>query len=277
MKSKKTLISLLSLLTLFSCRSANTDQSANESNASSTEEKKITFYMTKDKYYLGVDDEVPLEFDFDNCTMEDIYFTSLDDEIASVDEDGIIKGIKSGYTEIIVEVVGLDDEITVPVCVYSDNDAAGIWTYTCDDYSAQIEFTKVPRKDPFYSAGTSWNAYITKETEGVVDTYVIEYWYSYLTDGSISTIGYHWYELESEVNSDDRIRMYDENTASVSLYFDCDDFNFSKGTMTVYVGTQMGFYDTSEHAVDWEALIGTWYEPEGWGFSHGVGVEFKRQ
>lgn len=285
----KYILPLFLLAALTSCTvmdNTPTPGTNNKDDNKQEEDKTPQFELTKSRLYLGVGESDSISYECKNCSVSDMDFSSLDTSVVTVSNNGRIKAVKEGQTEVIVKVDGIDEDFSVYVYVYNDLEVTGYWYYqdTEKNYTATLEFTKDAPANPFYSSGTSYKLNIWKDFEGVTDTYLLEYWTTRDDDGTIGNVNTMCNEEDCTVLSSDKdeiLRQNDDNVSYLTIVTAFDDIDTKAGTMTFYLGTQMSFYEETDDGkiIDWTSVIGSYYRiPEGeWGFSHPVGVSFSRK
>ena len=149
-----------------------------------------------------------------NATIESIVWSSADETVATVDQNGTVTGVAPGETTVTVAItVGenvISDTMTVTVMQSADN----IYAFILSDFAtmgglAWAEVYDTAPETPNYLVGTDW----TIEAAEYVDGYIYAYGYdSYSwedTSRYLFTIDPETFEIISAVNSGMELFVYD--------------------------------------------------------------------
>ena len=159
-----------------------------------------------------------------NATVEAISWSSADESIAVVDQNGTVTGVALGETTITVEItVGeeiISDTMTVTVMESADN----LYAYILTDFATMngqvwAEVLDTAPESPIYLAGTEWCI----ESAEYVDGYIYAYGYDPYswedTSRYLFTIDPETYDIVNMVNTGMDLFLYDMS------------YDYSTGTM----------------------------------------------
>ena len=159
-----------------------------------------------------------------NATIESITWSSADESVATVDQNGTVTGVALGQTEITVSIVvgeeTITDTMTVTVMASGDN----IYAFILSDFAtmggnAWAEVFDTAPETPNYLMGTDW----TIEAAEYVDGYIYAYGYDAYswedTSRYLFTIDPETFEIVETVNSGMELFVYDMS------------YDYSTGTM----------------------------------------------
>ena len=159
-----------------------------------------------------------------NASIESIVWSSADESIATVDQNGTVTGVQLGTTTITVEItVGeeiISDTMTVTVMESADN----IYSFILTDFATMggnvwAEVLDTAPETPNYLAATDW----TIEAAEYYDGYVYAYGYDAYdwedTSRYLFTIDPETFEIVNTVNTGMDLFIYDMS------------FDYSTGTM----------------------------------------------
>ena len=166
----------------------------------------------------------PLSINPLNATIESISWSSADESVATVDQNGTVTGVALGQTEITVSIVVgeeiITDTMTVTVMASGDN----IYAFILSDFAtmggnAWAEVFDTAPETPNYLMGTDW----TIEAAEYVDGYIYAYGYDAYswedTSRYLFTIDPETFEIVETVNSGMELFVYDMS------------YDYSTGTM----------------------------------------------
>ena len=159
-----------------------------------------------------------------NATIESISWSSADESIATVDQNGTVTGVAMGKTTVTVEITVGEEVITDTMAVTVMDSADNIYAFILSDFAtmggnAWAEVFDTAPETPNYLMGTDW----TIEAAEYYDGYIYAYGYDAYswedTSRYLFTIDPETFEIVETVNTGMELFVYDMS------------FDYSTGTM----------------------------------------------
>ena len=159
-----------------------------------------------------------------NATIESIAWSSADESIATVDQNGTVTGVSLGETEITVAITVGDEVITDTMTVTVMASADNLYAYILTDFATMngqvwAEIPDTAPETPNYLAGTEW----TIEAAEYYDGYIYAYGYDPYnwedTSRYLFTFDPETFEIVEMVNTGMELFVYDMS------------YDYSTGTM----------------------------------------------
>ena len=159
-----------------------------------------------------------------NATIESITWSSADESVATVDQNGTITGVALGQTTVTVQIVVGEETITDTMTVTVMGSGDNIYAFILSDFAtmggnAWAEVFDTAPETPNYLMGTDW----TIEAAEYVDGYIYAYGYDANnwedTSRYLFTIDPETFEIVETVNSGMELFVYDMS------------YDYSTGTM----------------------------------------------
>ena len=149
-----------------------------------------------------------------NATIESIVWTSADETVATVDENGSITGVSLGETEITVTITVGEEIITDTMTVTVMDSADNLYSFILTDFATMngqvwAEVFDTDPENPNYLIGTEWVIEAAEYVGGKIYAYGYNA-YSYEdTNRYMFTIDPETFEIEKTVNTGMELFVYD--------------------------------------------------------------------